>query len=148
MEPESADRLRRVVSRLARYLNASSTAEGLSPSQASILAIISSRGPLSAADVVTIEGLNPTMLSRVLGKLDRAGLVVRTPDPDDNRAIKVAATARGRVVSKRIRAERAKGLAGLVVGLAPHHQADLVRALPALEALVQELQSLGSRSAG
>src|SRR5580698_11259828 len=77
MEEESVIRLRRVVLRLARQLNAASVGEGLTPTQASVLGIVTNRGPLGLTDLTEIEGLNPTMLSRVVGKLDSFGLIRR-----------------------------------------------------------------------
>ncbi len=44
MEEESVIRLRRVVLRLARQLNAASVGEGLTPTQASVLGIVTNRG--------------------------------------------------------------------------------------------------------
>ena len=67
MDDDGAIRLRRVIGKLARQLNASSTGAGLTPSQASVLGLIVARGPMSLADLGELEGLNPTMLSRVIG---------------------------------------------------------------------------------
>ena len=71
MDDEGAIRLRRVIIKVARQLNASSTGAGLTPSQASVLGLIVARGPMSLADLGELEGLNPTMLSRVIGRLRR-----------------------------------------------------------------------------
>jgi hypothetical protein len=43
---------------------------GASPAHAFVLAIVVNRGPLGLAELIEIEGLNPTMLSRVVGRLD------------------------------------------------------------------------------
>src|SRR5579863_5922375 len=75
MEEDSVIRLRRAVLRLARQLNAASVGEGLTPTQASVLGIVTHRGPLGLTELTEIEGLNPTMLSRVVGKLDSFGLI-------------------------------------------------------------------------
>ena len=52
MDAESVIRLRRVVLGLARQLNAASVGEGLTPAQASVLAVIVNRGTSGAAEVV------------------------------------------------------------------------------------------------
>ena len=67
--------------------------EGLTPSQASVLGIVTNRGPLGLTELTEIEGLNPTMLSRVVGKLDSFGLIQRLRDPDDFRAARVQVTS-------------------------------------------------------
>jgi DNA-binding MarR family transcriptional regulator len=85
----------RVVLRLARQLNAASREEGLTPTQASVLGITTARGPLSLAELTELEGINPTMLSRVVGKLDSFGLIRRLRDPDDFRAARVEVTPEG-----------------------------------------------------
>jgi DNA-binding MarR family transcriptional regulator len=132
---ESAARLRRVIVRLARTLNDSASAEGLSPSQASVLAVIGARGPLALAALAEFEGINPTMLSRIVTKLDGDGLIRRKPNPDDQRAALVEATEQGRETSERIRTARTAVVTKLVDGLPPQTGADLLAALPALEAM-------------
>jgi len=77
MDEDGVIRLRRVISKLARQLNASSTDAGLTPSQASVLGLIVVRGPLSLGELADLEGLNPTMLSRVVSKLQAMGLIDR-----------------------------------------------------------------------
>jgi DNA-binding MarR family transcriptional regulator len=108
LDVESATHLRGVVSRIARRLNASATSEGLTPTQASVLGLIAARGPLGLAQLAELEGLNPTMLSRVIGALTSAELIVRRPDPADLRAWQVAATAEGTRMHERIKNARAE----------------------------------------
>jgi DNA-binding MarR family transcriptional regulator len=140
MDSDTVIRLRRVVLRLARQLNAASREEGLTPTQASVLGIASIRGPLSLAEVTELEGINPTMLSRVIGKLDEYGLIKRLRDPDDFRAARVEVTPKGRGIYERIRAQRAAVISESVSGLAGDQQAALLAALPALENLAEDLR--------
>jgi DNA-binding MarR family transcriptional regulator len=137
MDPDSAERLRRVVAKLARQLNAASTAEGLTPTQASVLGIVAGRGPMGLPDIIAVEGLNPTMLSRVLGTLEQRGLVVRKADLDDLRAVSVTATKGGHDLHRRLRAGRVRSVARLVAQLEPEQQDRLSEALPVLEGLVE-----------
>ncbi len=95
-DTETLSKLRGVISKLARELNATATGEGLTPTQASVLGLIAFRGPLGLTELAQLEGLNPTMLSRVVGKLTELGLIQRDPNPDDLRAIQVEATDAGR----------------------------------------------------
>jgi DNA-binding MarR family transcriptional regulator len=148
MEEESVIRLRRVVLRLARQLNAASVGEGLTPTQASVLGIVTNRGPLGLTELTEIEGLNPTMLSRVVGKLDSFGLIRRLRDPDDFRAARVEVTPEGRQAYQRIAAERAAILSERVAGLPPEHADALVAALPALENLAEDLRAAVRRGRG
>jgi DNA-binding MarR family transcriptional regulator len=141
MDEESVIRLRRVILRLARQLNAASVGEGLTPTQASVLGIVTYRGPLGLTELTEIEGLNPTMLSRVVGKLDSFGLIRRLRDPDDFRAARVEVTPEGKQTYQRIAAERAALLSERVAGLPPEQVVALVAALPALENLAEDLRA-------
>src|SRR5690349_9759104 len=117
MDNDTVIRLRRVVLKLARQLNAASREEGLTPTQASVLGITTMRGPLSLAELTELEGINPTMLSRVIGKLDEYGLLKRLRDPDDFRAARVGGHAEG---PRRLRADHGPAERGdLRIGVRP-----------------------------
>jgi DNA-binding MarR family transcriptional regulator len=148
MDEESVIRLRRVVLRLARQLNAASVGEGLTPTQASVLGIVANRGPLGLTELTEIEGLNPTMLSRVVGKLDSFGLIRRLRDPDDFRAARVDATPEGKQAFQRIAAQRAAILSERVASLPPEQETALAAALPALENLAEDLRAAVRRGRG
>jgi DNA-binding MarR family transcriptional regulator len=140
VDAETAGLLRRIFARIARQLNASATGEGLTPSQASVLGLLGGHGPLSLGELAEMEGLNPTMLSRVVGKLDSADLIRRIPDPADLRSATVEITPAGRRVDKRIKRHRAAVLSECVARL-PADQADMLLAsLPALEGFADELK--------
>lgn len=140
MDADGVTRLRGVIGRLARQLNASSTVEGLTPSQASVLGLVVFRGPLSLADLADLEGLNPTMLSRVVGKLMTMELIRRIPDPADLRSASVVSTPAGQETDRRIKAQRAAVVSECVDQLTDHQEQALSAALPALEALAEALK--------
>jgi DNA-binding MarR family transcriptional regulator len=145
MDNDTVIRLRRVVLKLARQLNAASREEGLTPTQASVLGITTIRGPLSLAELTELEGINPTMLSRVIGALDSYGLINRLRDPDDFRAARVEVTAKGRSVYERITAQRMAVISESVDGLPAGQQTALLEALPALESLAEDLRDTVQR---
>src|ERR1700744_4363878 len=95
MDTELVARLRAVIPRLARVLNDTSTVADLTPTQYSVLSLVHIRGPLGLTELTELEGLNPTMLSRIVKALDEAGLIRRMPDPDDLRAARGEATGEG-----------------------------------------------------
>jgi DNA-binding MarR family transcriptional regulator len=140
MDRDTLIRQRRVVLKLARQLNAASREEGLTPTQASVLGITTMRGPLSLAELTELEGINPTMLSRVIGKLDEYGLLNRQRDPDDFRAARVEVTPKGRGVYERITTQRSAVISESVSGLPDDQQAALLAAMPALESLAEDLR--------
>jgi DNA-binding MarR family transcriptional regulator len=142
MDDDAAIRLRRVIGKLARQLNASSTGAGLTPSQASVLGLIVARGPIGLGELAGLEGLNPTMLSRVIGKLQSMGLIDRIPDPADLRSASVASTAAGRRIDQQIKARRAAAVSQCLEQLTAGQVSVLTEALPALEALAEVMRGL------
>lgn len=140
MDAEEVARLRRVVGRLARLFNASSTSEGLTPTQVSVLGVVSRHGPVGLAELTALESLNPTMTSRIVSKLDTEGLVRRRSGPADQRVVQVEATAAGRRTHDRITAARTRTFATALDRLPPDLAAALVKALPALESLAEGLR--------
>jgi DNA-binding MarR family transcriptional regulator len=145
MDADSVIRLRRVVLGLARRLNAASVGEGLTPTQASVLGIVVNRGPLGLAELTEIEGLNPTMLSRVVGKLDSFGLIQRLRDPEDFRAARVQVTPEGEKAWQRIATQRASIISDCVSELPAEQEAALTSALAALENLSENLKAAAER---
>src|SRR5580693_7626658 len=131
MDADGVTRLRGVIGRLARQLNASSTAEGLTPSQASVLGLVVFRGPLSLSELADLEGLNPTMLSRVVGRLQELELIRRIPDPADLRSASVTSTEAGQEGDRRVQAQRASVVSECVDQLPAQEQEALSAALPA-----------------
>jgi DNA-binding MarR family transcriptional regulator len=139
LDSETAARLRAVVGKLSRRLNALARGSGLTPSQLSALGVIAREGPIRLSDLAEIESMNPTMLSRVVAALGEAGLVRRRTDPDDRRSGLIEVTATGRRTHDRLRAERGKALTAGLSGLAPAEVAAIEAALPALEALIDAM---------
>jgi DNA-binding MarR family transcriptional regulator len=141
MDDELIARLRGVIGRLARQLNETSTGEGLTPTQYSVLGLVRSRGPLGLAELTELEGLNPTMLSRVVKALDEKGLIRRLPDPSDLRAARAEITPDGEGVHDRVRQQRARVLSECLSRLSPRTTAALLEAVPAMEALAEALRN-------
>ena len=141
MDEDSAIRLRRVIGQLARQLNASSTGAGLTPSQASVLGLIVARGPLSLVELGKLEGLNPTMLSRVISRLAAMDLINRIPDPEDLRSASVVSAAAGRRVDQQIKARRAAAVSECMQSLGTDDVSALTSALPALERLAEAMRN-------
>ena len=74
--------MRSVVGRLGRGLRQTRAGTELSPSQYEVLATVSNRRRLRLSDLASIEGLNPTLLSRIVGRLEDAGLVMSGVSPE------------------------------------------------------------------
>jgi DNA-binding MarR family transcriptional regulator len=135
-------RLRATIARLHRHLRPTSagTAAGLTPTRISLLNTINRLEPIRISELAAEEGINPTMLSRIVGDLVMGGLIERVCDPHDRRAALVRVTRDGRRLIERMRRERTDVLSVALEGLAPSERRALERGLPALERLVEELK--------
>jgi len=139
-------RLRGVVAKLSRQLNASATHEGLTPSQASALGLITWRGPMSLTELAELEGLNPTMVSRIVGRLDELELIQRRQNPQDLCAALVEITPSGQAINERIRADRGSVGSGCLDRLSEDQRDAIITALPGLENLAEQLKAAGTRA--
>lgn len=59
------------------------------------LAILRERGPLRIGELARLSRITQPGVTRLIGTMAEAGLVEREPDPEDSRAVRVAATPRG-----------------------------------------------------
>lgn len=135
-----ASRLRTTVGRLSRRLRRTRSGEQLTPSQHDVLGTIVRHGPVRLSDLAAAEGINPTMLSRIAGKLEDAGLVARSVDPRDGRVAHLAATPTGARLWSEIRSERTDALARALSRLPEEERRRLAAALPVLESLAESLK--------
>jgi DNA-binding MarR family transcriptional regulator len=135
IEAAEVARLRMVIGRLWRLMNASVADVGLTPTQLSVLGTVSRRGPIGVGELAALEGVNPTMLSRIVGKLGDADLIARVAHPADGRAVLVEATASGHDLHARAQEQRSEVLAARLAQLTPGQAAELLALLPALETL-------------
>jgi len=139
-ERQLAEHLRVALGRLNRSLRLTHVQEDLPPSQREVLMAIARAGTLRLSELAREEGLNPTMVSRIVGKLEAAGMVTRTPDPDDARVIHLAATPEGTALRETIRNERTDALLYALRNLSKEEKQSLNAAAPALEAIVATLR--------
>jgi DNA-binding MarR family transcriptional regulator len=139
IDPDTAARLRIVVAKMSKRLNALARGSGMTPTEFSVLGTIARRGPLRLSELAELESLNPTMLSRIVANLDEQGLVRRRPDPTDRRAGRVEVSAAGRRRFEKLRAERSRVVTAGLQDLPPAQLASVEAALPALEAVVEAM---------
>jgi DNA-binding MarR family transcriptional regulator len=142
LETDLTPRMRAVIGKLARRLrttNAGIAAE-LTPTKASALFTIARVGPIRLSELAEMEGLNPTMLSRVVAGFAEAGLVTRSTDPIDRRSALVEITPAGRKLCERMRRERTDALNVALSALSERDRRSLEQVLPVLEELAEQLK--------
>ena len=74
---DEVTRLRVALARIARSVDRAVSGDGLTRTQLSVLGTVARLGPIAAGELADVEGLNPTMLSRLIGKLEVAGLLAQ-----------------------------------------------------------------------
>jgi DNA-binding MarR family transcriptional regulator len=70
----------------------------LSPSRASLLATIAREGPLTPSALAELERISRPGVTRMVGKLEAAGLVEGAPAPGDGRSRLIALSPVGRTL--------------------------------------------------
>lgn len=66
---------------------------GIGPSEWKTLSILEKEGPLSAGELSDRSGLAPASVTGIIDRLESAGWVHRTPDPNDRRRVIVTLDA-------------------------------------------------------
>lgn len=133
-------RLRIALARISRVIDRKSSEDGLTRTQLSVLGTVARLESVGISELADIEGLNPTMLSRLVGKLEAADLVRRVPGVEDRRAVRVEISEAGRARHLRLRRMRTQLLVEQLDALPEGHAADLLAALPALESLAERMR--------
>jgi DNA-binding MarR family transcriptional regulator len=129
---ELAGRLRLVIARTARRLR-QEAGTALSPSQSAALATVERHGPLTPSEVAAIERIQRPTATRILTRLEEAGLIERTADPSDGRSSLLTITPAGRALLRRQRTRKNAFLAQRLEGLTEEELATLDRAAAILE---------------
>ncbi len=92
--PDTAERLRLSIARLARLLRQQDDS-GLGPTVTAALSTIAKHGPLTLGDLAAREQVAPPTITKVVEKMVAAGLIERSADARDRRVSLVSVTALG-----------------------------------------------------
>ncbi len=135
--PDLAGHLRLTIVRTARRLRQEGGSD-LSPSANSALVQLERHGPMTPSELATRERIQRPTATRVLDRLEEAGLATRTPDPADRRSSLVAATPAGSELLAEMRTRKTAFLAHRLEGLDAADRATLERAADILEEMLAE----------
>jgi DNA-binding MarR family transcriptional regulator len=130
-----ADRLRPVLLRVGRELRREAREVGISPEQVALLVAIKYTPGIGVRELATRERVSPPALSNHVDRLERDGLVSRTPSVSDRRRVGLTLTDEGQRVLRRVRSRRTAWLATRLRGLSNEE-------LEAVEAAVEPLSRL------
>src|SRR5215831_12185731 len=137
-----ADQLRPVLLKVGRELRREARAVGISPEQVSLLVAIKYDPGVGVRELAARERVSPAAMSKHVDRLERDGLVARTPSDDDRRRVGLTLTDEGQRVLRRVRSRRTAWLASRLRTLSDEDRA-------AVEAAVEPLSRLldgGSRA--
>jgi DNA-binding MarR family transcriptional regulator len=137
VDVELAARLRLALTRTARRLRQEAGTE-LGPSQAAALATIERHGPLAPSELAERERIKRPTATRILGHLERAGLVERIRDPEDGRSSILSISADGSALLRKLRARKTAYLANHLRELPADDVAALERAADVLERMLDD----------
>ena len=105
----------------------------LTPSQASALATISRRGPLTVGELARAESVSSPMITKIAKGLEEEGLVTRTAHAADKRITELAITRDGERRLERSRSRKNAWLAKQLQGLSPSELDAIDAVIPVLE---------------
>jgi DNA-binding MarR family transcriptional regulator len=133
---ELAPRLRWTITRLARRLRQEAGTD-LGPSQVAALATVERHGPLSPSELADRERIKRPTATRIVGHLERAGLVERIKDPEDGRGSILRITTEGHAHLRRLRERKTAYLARRLDELGAEDRRTLERAAELLEGMLE-----------
>jgi DNA-binding MarR family transcriptional regulator len=132
-----ASRLRLDIARMARRLRQEAGAD-LSPSATAALATIERHGPLTPSELAERERVQRPTVTRVLARLEEAGLVERAADPGDRRSCLVTVSGEGVALLAALRSRKDAFLARRLDALDADERETLDRAASILERMLRE----------
>ena len=135
--PETVERLRLVIARLARLLRQQDDS-GLGPTITAALSTINKHGPLTLGDLAASERVAPPTITKIVDKMENAGLVQRQPHPVDRRVSLVGVTELGAARLDEFRSRRNAWLSVRLDELDPAELALLADATAVLERIVDQ----------
>ena len=137
---EVANRLRPALLKLARELRRESHALGVTGGQVSLLIQIRKHRGIGVRGLASLERMSAASMSGYVDRLERAGLVQKTKDPNDKRRQGLSLTDEGERVVRSVKSRRTAWLASRLEQLDSDELAALDAAVEPLMRLVDEVE--------
>jgi DNA-binding MarR family transcriptional regulator len=135
-DSELATRLRLALARSARRLRQEAGTD-LSPSLTAALATVERHGPLTPSELAARERVQRPTVTRIVARLEEAGLIARAGDPGDRRSSLITVTPAGRGLLAAARTRKDAFLSERLDALSAKDRATLERAAALLEGLLE-----------
>lgn len=130
-----ADRLHSAAIHLLRRLRKEDDAAGISASRLSALSVVVFAGPVTMGQLAAAEQVSAPTMTRLIGAMERDGLVVREDDAEDGRIVWIRATAKGSRILHDARRRRVAALTDELAALDGAELRLLARAAEIVERL-------------
>lgn len=104
------------------------------PAQLRVLTVITANGHTNMSRLAEALDVVPSSASRLCDRLEAAGLLRRTPDPNDRREVRLMLTVSARRLLDELRERRRAALGAVLDRMAPAEQQELAKALRAFAA--------------
>lgn len=130
---ELADRLHSTAIHLLRQARVQDSATGLAPARLSALSVLVFGGAMSLNELARAEQVRPPTMSRIVDALESAGLVRRTVNQQDRRAVVLEATEKGTAILWEGRKRRVKFLANHLSRLSEQERKQIDGAIKAIQ---------------
>jgi DNA-binding MarR family transcriptional regulator len=141
---ELAGELQQVLSKLFSVLRRGDATRGtagdLTLAQLSILLTLLDQGPIRMTELAAHERVRTPTTTVAIRRLEKLGLVKRSRDPSDLRAVLVDVTPRGLVQHREATATRRAALAALLSKLRDDERQTLAAALAPLARLAEQVE--------
>lgn len=135
---ELAERLRLAMGRLVRRTRQEAVGGEATPSMTSALTAVVALGEPTLGELAAAERVTAPTATKIVARLEDAGLVAREQDAEDRRVVRVRLTAAGRRFVERTRARAGAYMARRLQTLSEEERAVLAEAVPVLERLLEE----------
>jgi DNA-binding MarR family transcriptional regulator/GNAT superfamily N-acetyltransferase len=132
-------RFNRMYTKFIGTLNESFLDSGYSLTQGRVLYELANRSAPKASEIADALWLDPAYLSRLLGKLERGGLLNRKASKQDGRYAELRLTARGKSAFQKLDRLSDKHARAALEDLPPEARAELIHCMQSVEGILTKI---------
>ncbi|MEZ5203529.1 MAG: MarR family transcriptional regulator [Acidimicrobiales bacterium] len=137
---------RALVAVTARTITAG--AQEVTLAQYRALVVLTEHQPRTMAEIAGVLGLSPSSCTRLVERIERKGLVRRSPSPESRRRVDLHLEPAGELLVATVMAERRRAIQELLAGLPASRVASVRRALTEVAELAGEAVEVAGPLAG
>ena len=138
---ETASALNSGAIHLLRAVRLRDRESGLTAARLSALSVLVFGGPCTLGELARAEDVSGPTMTRIVDGLADAGLVRRQAHPDDGRAVRILATARGEKVMRAAAARRIESIVAALGQLPAADRRALAAAAPLLDQVADAVRA-------